>query len=134
MQEDVRVVAPFLLRYEVTSALRRKVVRGVMSYEDARHSIEEVLSLDIEPLDQPELSLRAFEIASHFSRPTAYDSYYLALAEMLECEFWTADENLQVNSSVFLMMELFFLKEKFGYNAIRGSFHNIRWLGDYQER
>jgi len=114
MHEEVRVAAPFLLRYEVTSVLRRKVVREVMSYEDARRSLEEVLSLDIELFDQPELSLRAFDIASRFDRPTAYDAYYLALAEMLECEFWTADEKL--------------------YNAIRGSFHNIRWLGDYQER
>lgn len=87
MQEDVRVIAPFLLRYEVTSALRRKMVRGVMSYEDARRSLEEVLSLDIEFLDQPELSLRAFDIASRFNRPTAYDAYYLAL-ELLFLKVW----------------------------------------------
>ena len=57
MQEDIHVVAPSLLSYEVTSALRRKVVRGIMSYEDARRSLEAVSSLDIEFFDHPELSI-----------------------------------------------------------------------------
>jgi predicted nucleic acid-binding protein len=41
-----------------------------------------------------------------------YDAHYLALAEMMEGEFRTADERL--------------------YNAVRDDFPNIRWLGDYQ--
>jgi predicted nucleic acid-binding protein len=109
MQEDIHVFAPSLLRYEVTSALRRKVVRGIMSYEDARRSLETALSLDIEFLDQPELSLRAYDIAFRFDLPTAYDAYYLAAAEILECEFWTSDKRL--------------------YNAVSGSFHNLCWIG-----
>jgi predicted nucleic acid-binding protein len=58
MQEDIHVASPSLLRYEVTSALRRKVVCGIMSYEDARRSLEAVSSLDIEFFDQPELSVK----------------------------------------------------------------------------
>jgi predicted nucleic acid-binding protein len=27
-------------------------------------------------------------------RASAYDSYYLALAQVLECDFWTADKRL----------------------------------------
>ncbi len=111
MRGDVQVIAPPLLRYEVTSALRRKVVRGVMSLPDARRALEEALSLDIKLLDPPELSLRAFDLAARFNLPAAYDAHYLALAEMLNAEFWTADEKL--------------------YNAVREDFPNIHWLGGY---
>jgi predicted nucleic acid-binding protein len=109
MQEDIHVVAPSLLSYEVTSALRRKVVRGIMSYEDARRSLEAVSSLDIEFFDHHELSIRAYDIAFRFNLPNAYDAHYLAAAEILECEFWTSDERL--------------------YNTIRGSFSNLCLIG-----
>jgi predicted nucleic acid-binding protein len=109
MQEDTHVVAPSLLNYEITSALRRKVARGIMSYEDARRSLEVFSSLDIEFLDQPDLTLRAYDIAFRFNLPTAYDAFYLAVSEMLECEFLTSDERL--------------------YNAVSGSFHNLCWIG-----
>jgi len=89
-------------------------VRGVISLQDARRALEEAQSLDIELLDPPGLPLRAFELAARFNRPTAYDAYYLALADMVGSEFWTADERL--------------------YNAVRGGFPDIRWLGDYQQR
>jgi predicted nucleic acid-binding protein len=112
MRGDIRVTAPALLRYEVTSALRRKVVRGVMTLQDAQRALEEALSLDIELLDPPGLSLHAFALAARFNRPAAYDAHYLALAEVLEGKFWTADERL--------------------YNAVREDFPNIRWLGDYR--
>lgn len=112
MQGDVEVVAPVLLRYEVTSALRRKVVRGVMSTQDARRALEEALSLDIELLDPPQLSLRAFDLAGQLNRPATYDAHYLALTETVDGELWTADERL--------------------YNAIREGFPAIRWLGDHR--
>jgi len=108
MQEDIHVVAPSLLSYEVTSALRRKVNRGVMSYEDARRSLEAFSSLDIEFFDQPDLPLRAYDIAFRFNLPAAYDAFSLAVSEMLECDFWTSDERL--------------------CNTVSRSFHNICWL------
>jgi predicted nucleic acid-binding protein len=33
-------------------------------------------------------------LADQFSLPAAYDAHYLALAELLEGEFWTADGQL----------------------------------------
>jgi len=104
--------APLLLRYEVTSALHRKVVRGVMDAQDAYQALQEAFALDIQYFDPPGLSERAFELAARFQRPAAYDAHYLALAEHLDCAFWTADERL--------------------YNAVRAEFPLIRWLGDYQ--
>lgn len=110
MRSNARVIAPTLLRYEVTSALRRKGLREVLSAQDARRALEQALSLDIELLDPPTLSLCAFDLAARFNRPAAYDAHYLALAEILKAEFWTADERL--------------------YNAVREDFPHIHWLGD----
>lgn len=38
--------------------------------------------------------LRAWTMADKFSLPAVYDAHYLALAELLEGEFWTADGRL----------------------------------------
>ena len=83
-----------------------------MDMDDTRRALEEAMSLDIRYLDPPDLPLRAFELAARLRRPAAYDAHYLALAEHLECPFWTADERL--------------------YNAVRNDFPSIRWLGDVQ--
>lgn len=113
MSGDAEVVAPHLLRNEVASALRRKVVRGLMQAEDAHRALEVALSLDIAFLDPPELPLRAFDLASRFNRSTTYDMCYLALTDIVGGEFWTADERL--------------------YNAVRGAFPVIHWLGEVPE-
>lgn len=112
MQAGVEVIAPALLRCEVASALWRKVVRKVMALEDARRSLQEALSLGIEFLDPPELLVLAFDLAARLQRPAAYDAHYLALAELVKAEFWTADERL--------------------YNAVRDKLPYIRWLGGYK--
>lgn len=110
MGRGVEVVAPYLLRYEVASALWRKVARGLMRGEDARQALEVALSLDITFLDPPELPLRAFDLAGKLNRPATYDMCYLALAEIVGGECWTADERL--------------------YNAVRGAFPAIRLLDE----
>ena len=37
---------------------------------------------------------QAFDWTLRLNRAAAYDSYYLALAEALECDLWTADRRL----------------------------------------
>jgi len=43
---------------------------------------------------EPDLHWRAVELAARFSLAAAYDAHYLALAEHLGGEFWTADGRL----------------------------------------
>ena len=38
---------------------------------------------------------RTLELASQLGQGAVYDSHYLALAESLDCELWTADERFQ---------------------------------------
>ena len=103
--------APLLLRYEVTSALHRKALASQMSREDAGQALAKALACDIRYLDPMEINVRAFDLAARLNRSATYDCYYLALAEQLDCRFWTADERL--------------------YNATKDQFPRIRWLGDY---
>ena len=112
LNEEREAVAPRLLAYEVTSVLRRKAARGLLTLEEARDALEAALALPITLIDLPNLSQQAFELATRFNRPTAYDSHYLALAEHFDCHFWTADERL--------------------CNATKDQFPRIRWLGDYR--
>ena len=68
-------------------------------------------SLPVQTLHPISLHRRAWELAQHFNRPAAYDSHYLALAEIAGCPFWTADERL--------------------FNAVRHELVWVHWLGDY---
>lgn len=114
IRNDVQVIAPSLLCYEVTAVLRKKVYRNQLSETVAGKTLSTALNL----LDQGvnlvvstvELHRRAWKLAHRFNRPTAYDAHYLALAEMEGCEFWTTDERL--------------------YNSVKGGFSLIRWLGE----
>lgn len=92
-----RISAPLLLQYELAAILRRHVYTGKLSVAEARAHLQSVLAFDIRYFRSKHLTLRAYEIATQFNQPRAYDAHFLAVAEFLDCEFWTADERL-VNS------------------------------------
>jgi predicted nucleic acid-binding protein len=109
-QDEGRVAAaPPLLRYEVTSVLRKHVARGLRSLEESRQALERALVFDIRYLEPPNFHQRSFDMAHRLNQPVTYDAHYLALAEYLACEFWTADERLA--------------------NAVQGTFPWVKWLG-----
>lgn len=93
-EKERPIVAPALLFYEVANALYRYAVLGHLCFEQARKALEVALELGISLQDDSELHLRAVELAQELSLPAAYDAYYLALAERLGAEFWTADKKL----------------------------------------
>lgn len=88
------VVAPTLLYYEVTNALRRYVAHGMLLPQEADKLLDTALKLDITLYGDAELHRRALKLAKAFSLAAAYDAHYLALAERLGAEFWTADKRL----------------------------------------
>lgn len=105
-------VAPILFKLELTAVLRRAVFQKRISHERGRFFLEILLEQPVEFHQDDDLLLDAYEIATRFNLPRAYDSQYLALAERLNCEFWTADETL--------------------YNSISARFSYIRWLGNFK--
>lgn len=93
-REGRRLIAPTLLYYEVTNALHRYLAHGDLSPAEVKTLLNLALRLDIELIGDAELHHRALQLARAFSLPAANDAYYLALAERLEAEFWTADARL----------------------------------------
>lgn len=91
MSNGVRVAAPHLMLAELANALHRQVVDGHLTPAEASTLIDQVLTDRLELHHIPQLYGRALELASLLGQGASYDSLYLALAESLNCEFWTAD-------------------------------------------
>jgi len=92
--EGRQLAAPALLYYEVTNALYRYQKLGLMSASSVRLALKAALSLPLRLHRDAGLHQQALDLAERFSLPAAYDAHYLALAEWLGGEFWTADRRL----------------------------------------
>jgi predicted nucleic acid-binding protein len=92
--ERQQLVAPTLLYYEVANALHRYQRLGFMGATSVQLALEAALALPLELHYEADLHWRALDLASRLSLPAAYDAHYLALAELLGCEFWTLDRRL----------------------------------------
>jgi predicted nucleic acid-binding protein len=88
--------APTLWAYEMTSALSKAVRFGQLTPQQGERMLQltQTLGLQLVPPDDA-LMRRAFDWTMRLKRSAAYDSFYLALAERLRCELWTADLRLQ---------------------------------------
>ncbi|MGQ9555858.1 MAG: type II toxin-antitoxin system VapC family toxin [Anaerolineae bacterium] len=94
-KEGWGIFAPALWGYEVVSALRKAVAAKTISAQEADIGLEKVLGFKVlQVTPTPELHHSALQWAARLGQRVAYDASYLALAESLSCEFWTADERL----------------------------------------
>jgi predicted nucleic acid-binding protein len=109
-EEDINLHAPYLLRYEVVAVSRKAVYQGRVTLDEGLRARDKLLSYPVTLHFDEALLKRGYELATTYNRPTAYDSQYLALAERLDCEFWTTDQRM--------------------FNAVKENFATIRWLGD----
>ena len=108
--QGVRTTAPYLMPVEVANALHRRVVQGELALEDAGRLLETLLASGIDLQESPALHVRALELARELNQGAVYDSHYLALAQQLDCDLWTADEKF--------------------FKVARQAAGNIRWIGD----
>jgi predicted nucleic acid-binding protein len=87
--------APSLWLYELTSALVKSAHFGELSEDDAHRALQSMQAFPIElVMPSPVLTEAAFAWSLRLQRTNAYDAFYLALAEALGCELWTADRRL----------------------------------------
>ncbi|MEW6031081.1 MAG: type II toxin-antitoxin system VapC family toxin [Chloroflexota bacterium] len=92
--QQYRLVAPALLFYEVTNGLYQHQKLGLLSPETIRDSLEIAVSMPIQLVGEVGLHQRACEIAAQYKLPATYDAHYLALAERMDIDLWTADARL----------------------------------------
>ncbi len=111
VNNGIQAAAPYLMPVEVANALHRRVVRGELTVEDAVQLLEYLLASGIELRDEPSLHARALQISSRLRQGAVYDAHYLALADILGCEYWTADESF--------------------YRAAAPSPQNVHWIGEF---
>ncbi len=94
-QEQVTPCAPRLWLSETTSAVRAYLAQKQITANEAEQALRTIHALRVEIIDEDEsLCLRALELAGMLAQSKAYDAFYLATAETMEAEFWSADERL----------------------------------------
>lgn len=91
----IRLHAPSLWRYEVVSALNKSVHFGRLTDAEAQRLLSLIESFGVE-LHLPDAALwqSAYNWTRKLNRASAYDSFYVALAESLNCRLWTMDQRL----------------------------------------
>ncbi len=94
ISQEVRLVAPTLLFYEVANGLYRQERREQLSSVFIRDALDFALTLPIQLVGDAALHQRAHELAAQYNLPATYDAHYLALAERLNIELWTSDAKL----------------------------------------
>jgi len=111
-EQGYLVRKPIFWKYEVANGLNKAVARGELSEEEGRDALALLLALPIRNAALPSAQ-ESYELARKYQR-SVYDSWYVHLAEMNDCEFWTADRKL--------------------YAAPKDAVPWIRWLADYQSQ
>jgi predicted nucleic acid-binding protein len=112
-QGQVELFAPSHLNYEVASAISVATLRQPprLSQTEGREALEELVSLGLRTVDDPTLTLEAYDLV-HQHGIALYDALYLALSLRLQIPLLNADSKLQ---------------QRVGHLA------NVVWIGDYQE-
>lgn len=96
-QRGCQPCAPSLWWYEVTSVIHRYCFAGLVSDSKAYTALELLtVDLGIQQIDVPVRA--AFDWATRLRQKAAYDGFYLAAAEQLGAELWTADQALVNNA------------------------------------
>ena len=107
--QQIQIAVPTLFHYEIVAVLRKHAHRGSLTVAEAESKCDLLLAQPVQALIDDALLRRGFALATQFNRPTAYDAQYLAVAERLGCDFWTADERL--------------------YNVVNTQLSWVGWLG-----
>jgi predicted nucleic acid-binding protein len=95
MSDGSELYAPTLWLYEMTSALCKSVRLGALTPIEGREALALAQRLGVQLIPPDEsLARSAYAWTMRLNRAAAYDSFYLALAEALQCELWTADRRL----------------------------------------
>ncbi|AKX93012.1 hypothetical protein MTHERMOG20_22880 [Moorella thermoacetica] len=100
-EQGVQLIAPVFCPVEIDSVIRRRTVITTpeerLTPEQAEIAFEAVQAIPLKTISVPGQRRRGWELAKELKLPVVYDSHYLALAELRNCDFWTSDARLYNN-------------------------------------
>jgi predicted nucleic acid-binding protein len=95
VQRGAPIYVPALWEYEVTSALHRAVLQGLLTPEWATSALTELLSIGIVRVPpEPSLHQEALRLAADLGLECAEDAHYLAVAARHGAHCWTTSPTL----------------------------------------
>ncbi len=112
-----RIIAPHLLPVETTNTIRRRMQRDSLPLAEAQTLLNVFLRIPVTLAPTAAaggagLHRHALMLADRLGLPAVYDAYYLALADLRGCPFWTDDRKL--------------------LRAVGGQALDVRWIADYR--
>jgi predicted nucleic acid-binding protein len=108
--KNVALISSFMLAVEVTSVIRNRVFLNKIDNATGNEAYDAFSVMLIKTFGGNEFVKLAWLLAAKYNLPRTYDMQYLAVAEMKECEFWTADKRL--------------------VNSLRGKNSRVKFVGD----
>jgi len=110
-EKRIKLLGPPMFHAEVTSVLRQQVFFKRILPEEGEEVFSIYQEIPVRIIDEPAMYRKAWELAKEFNLPVCYDMQYLAVAELEDCELWTADKKLA--------------------NSLQGKVKRIRWVGEH---
>lgn len=109
ISDELDILAPSLLEYEVINGLIIAQKRGRIKEENILKAIDGFMNLEIKLKNLSHLYPEVFQYCRTYNR-SAYDAGYLAIADENGITMITSDEGL--------------------YNAVKKDLKWVKWLGD----
>lgn len=110
IREDAEVLVPSWFHCEMSNALYQRTLSQTIGLQDAQDSLRDLLRFVTFRDVEPENAIAALAIATRFRLSATYDAQYLALAEHLDCDLWTADVRF--------------------WESTRATFPRVHWIGE----
>jgi predicted nucleic acid-binding protein len=93
-----RLLAPPLFLAECISVISEACFDGILTPAGAAETVATLLELPVTLVTNRSIYKRAVELATRFQLRRAYDTQYLAAAEIERCELLTVDRALYLHS------------------------------------
>jgi predicted nucleic acid-binding protein len=110
--DGVDVIVPSWFACELANVLFQRMRRGNLTLADAQLAFGAIVAKVIVREPEPAVALRALEVADGLGLRACYDAHYLALAEHLGLDLWTADDRF--------------------WNAAMNDYPRVKWVGQAQ--
>ena len=110
LADGVALLGPPVFHADVFSVLRQQVLLKKMLSEEAEEAFSICLDIPIRIVDSADLNRTSWRLAGEMGLTNCYDTQYLAVAELEDCQLWTADRRWVSESP--------------------GKASRVKWLGD----